>query len=54
MSPNVSSFGRWWAWIASSTASGWRSNSRLSDSNSSADGSYRPIHANAPSFLQSR
>ena len=46
MSPYTSSLGRWWALMASSTASSCSWNSRRTESNSSSVGSYRPIQAN--------
>ena len=60
VSPNTSSFGRWWAWTASSTASGCSSKRSPTASTTSELGSWRPIqtkpsrHASAlPSAVSS-
>ena len=45
----TSSFGRWWAWIASSTSSGCRPNWAPSASTAAGSGSCRPIHTNPSS-----
>ena len=50
--PNTSSFGRWWAWTASSTASGCSSKRVPTASTTSGLGSWRPIQTK-PSWHES-
>src|SRR5207245_2026535 len=51
-SPYRSSFGRWWARAASSTARSWSENSCWISASISASGSWRPTQTNRPGRLR--